>query len=139
MKKRGMRKSQVAMEFLIVMTFAFLMTIPLIILFYKQSEDLNRDITASQIDKIASEIRDTADEVYYLGSPSKKTISVFMPESVESITIGGKKIVFTIDAPGADYELVKWSVANLTGSIQTYSGIHQISVEANENSVAIND
>nr|MCK4930328.1 hypothetical protein [Nanoarchaeota archaeon] len=139
MKKRGKSKAQVSMEFLIIIGLAFLMTIPLIIVFYQQSETLNTDITTSQIDKVANKIRDASDEVYYLGSPSKKTVTVFMPEGVQSISISGNKIIFIIDSPSGDYELVKWSAANLSGSIQTYKGIHYVSVESHNTYVSISD
>lgn len=139
MKKRGKSKAQVSMEFLLVVGFAFLMTVPLIIIFYQQSETLSTEISASQINKVAGEIRDAADEVYYLGSPSKKTVTVYMPEGVQSISIGGNKIVFTVESPSGDYELVKWSAANLTGSIQTYNGIHYVSVESHNTYVSISD
>ncbi len=139
MKKRGKSKAQVSMEFLVIIGLAFLMTIPLIIVFYQQSETLNTDITTSQIDKVANKIRDASDEVYYLGSPSKKTVTVFMPEGVQSISISGNKIIFIIDSPSGDYELVKWSAANLSGSIQTYKGIHHVSVESHNTYVSISD
>ena len=60
------------------------MTVPLIVLFYQQSQNINQEVTSSQLDKAASEIRDSADEVYYLGSPSKKTITVYKGASFET-------------------------------------------------------
>jgi uncharacterized protein (UPF0333 family) len=135
MKKRGRIKeqgrAQISMEFLMVVGFAFLMTVPLVIIFYQQSQNLTTEVSASQVDKIASEIRDAADEVYYLGTPSKKTITVFMPETIKSIIIDNTtKIIFWVDSPNGDYEVVKWTVANLTGSLMNYSGIHHISAES---------
>src|SRR4030042_6734986 len=141
MKKRGHIKAciraQISLEFLIVVVFALLMTFPLVIIFYQQSNNINTEVTSSQADKVASEIRDAADEVYYLGSPSKKTVTVYMPEGVNSISITGDKMVFTVESPGNDYELVKWSVTNLTGSLRTYPGIHNISVQAYDTYVQI--
>jgi len=139
MKKRGKSKAQISLEFLIVVGFAFLLTIPLVIIFYKQSENINIALTASQLDKVVSEIRDAADEVYYLGSPSKKTVTVYLPKGVQSISVTANKIVFVVDSPSGDYELVKWSAANLTGSIQTYHGIHHVRVEAFDTYVSITD
>ncbi|HJX05635.1 MAG TPA: hypothetical protein VJ461_02915 [Candidatus Nanoarchaeia archaeon] len=143
MKKRGnikvWNKAQVSLEFLMIVGVALLMTFPLILIFYRQSENINTEVGASQLDKVVSEIRDAADEVYYLGSPSKKTVTVYMPEGVNSISITGDKMVFTVESPGNDYELVKWSVTNLTGSLQTYPGIHHISVQAYDTYVQISD
>jgi len=121
------------MEFLIVVGFAFLMTIPLIALFYRQSENINSEVTSSQMDKVASEIRDAADEVYYLGSPSKKTITVFIPENLKCINMTGSSIIFRVASPGGDYDLVKWTAANLTTStFCNLKGIHYVSTEAQE-------
>jgi len=143
MKKRGCIlehvKAQVSLEFMMIVGVALLMTLPLILIFYRQSENINSEIGASQLDKVASEIRDAADEVYYLGSPSKKTVTVYMPEGVNNISITNNTIIFTVEAPGSDYELVKWSVTTLNGSLQTYPGIHHISVEAYDNYVQISD
>jgi uncharacterized protein (UPF0333 family) len=133
MKKRGPSKAQISMEFLIVVGFAFLMTIPLVIIFFQQSQTINTEVTASQADKVASEIRDAADEVYYLGSPSKKTITIYVPEGVKSITLLDNKIIFLVDSPGGDYELVKWSAANLSGGVPASKGLLRIAAESNDN------
>ncbi|MBW2990350.1 hypothetical protein KY348_01455 [Candidatus Woesearchaeota archaeon] len=138
MKKRGNIKSQISIEFLIVVGIAFLMTIPLILIFYQQSSTLNTDITSSQVEKVASEIRDAADEVYYLGPPSKKTISIYMPEDVQSVSINNNKIIFLVDSPIGDYQVVKWTVANLSGTMASHTGIHHVTVEAYDTYVDIN-
>ena len=127
------------MEFLLVMGFAFLMTIPLLVIFYQQSETLDTDITASQVDKVASEIRDAADEVYYLGTPSKKTLTLYMPDGIQNVSLRNNSMIFLVDSAGGDFELVKWTVANLTGSIDARRGIHRISVEAFDTFVSISD
>ncbi len=149
MKKRGSYKAQVSMEFLLVVGFAFLMTVPLIVIFYQQSQSINTEVSASQIDKVASEVRDAADEVYYLGSPSKKSISIFMPEGVEGVSFvnnpSGASINFNVNSPSGNYEVVKWVASNtLSGSIGTFEGIHCIVAQAcatflGESYIAITD
>ena len=130
MKKRGHGKAQVSIEFLLVIGFAFLMTVPLVIIFYQQSQNINTEVSASQVDKVASEIRDAADEVYYLGSPSKKTITLYMPEGINGVQIQNNSIVFLVNSPGNDYEIVKWTVPCLTGSLENFYGIHHVSTES---------
>lgn len=122
-----------------VVGLAMMMTLPLIVLFYQQTENLNTGIIDSQVDKVASEIRDAADEVYYLGHPSKKTVTVFFPEGINSILIYNTSIVFLVESVNGDYEVVKWSVANLSGTLQTYPGIHHVVVEAQSGYVSISD
>ena len=144
MKKRGSFKAQVSMEFLLVVGFAFLMTIPLIVIFYQQSQSINTEVSASQVDKVASEARDAADEVYYMGAPSKKSISIFMPEGVNSVSFtnntGGASITFNVNSPDGDYEVVKWVASKtLSGSIGNFEGIHCIAAFACETYVSIID
>jgi uncharacterized protein (UPF0333 family) len=139
MKKRGKKKAQISLEFLIVVGFAFLMTIPMFIIFYQQSESINNDVTASQVDKVASEIRDAVDEVFYLGTPSKKSLTVYIPDRVQDITITGNTITFTVDSAGGDYQVVKWAATNISGAIGTGVGIHRITTEAFDDYVSITD
>jgi uncharacterized protein (UPF0333 family) len=148
MKKRGsisgQVRAQVSMEFLMVVGFAFLMTAPLIIIFYQQSENINTEVTSSQLDKVASEVRDAADEVYYLGSPSMKTITVYMPKGINDVgfinNTNGASINFSVNSPNGDYEVVKWLASrSLSGNIENFEGIHCIAAYACETYVSIID
>jgi hypothetical protein len=139
------RLGQVSIEFLMIVGFALLMTLPLFYLFFKQTEQINTEISAGQVDKVASELRDAADEVYYLGVPSKKTLTIYLPEQVQNITFSNSNIsgsmVFTVDSVGGDYEVVKWTVGNISSSssISPTSGIHHIYVEAQASDILIKD
>ena len=73
------KRGQVSVEYIMVVGFAFLMIIPLIVVFYSSSNDLNDQITSSQADKIANEIVAAADQVYFQGPPTMKTIKIFFP------------------------------------------------------------
>ena len=91
------KKGQVAIEYLIITAFAFLFTLPIIALFYSQSHELNEGISSSQAERIASEIVDAANQVYYLGQPSKKTILFYMPKNVQQVSIQEKSIVIIME------------------------------------------
>ena len=125
-----MMKGQVSIEYLIVTAFAFLLALPVLIIFYGQSYAITDDIGSAQAIKIASEIVEAANKVYYLGTPSKKTIVVYMPNNVKDVTFQGKSVIITLGSSAGDYEVVKWSVANLTGNIGSFSGVHRIEVKA---------
>ncbi|MBN2142192.1 hypothetical protein JW711_02580 [Candidatus Woesearchaeota archaeon] len=129
------------MEFLLVIGFALLMSLPLIFIFYKQSETLNTEVAESQVDKIANTIRDAADEVYYLGAPSKKTLKIYMPKNVLNITIMDNKIIFNVTSPNGNYEVVKWSAANFTSAseISPGPGVKNIVLEAQTFQVDVSD
>ncbi|MBN1793147.1 hypothetical protein JW826_05680 [Candidatus Woesearchaeota archaeon] len=138
---RVRKDAQVSLEFLLVVGFAMLMSLPLIFVFYKQSETLNTEIAGSQVEKVASEIRDAADEVYYLGAPSKKTLTVYMPKNINAISILGSSIAFNVSTPGGIQEIVRWSAANFSSmsTVSTGSGIKHIMVEARTFDVLITD
>lgn len=129
-------KAQVSIEYILVVGFAFLMLTPLIVIFYTSSNDMNDQVTMSQADKIANEIVAAADQVYYQGPPTKKTLKVYMPENVESIIIQNNWIkINTKQTDGAP----RASVANLTGNIDAFGGIHNIEVIAISGGVMIAD
>ena len=134
-------RAQVSIEFLLIVGFALLLSFPLMYIFYRQSESLNTEIAGTQVDKIASEIRDAADEVYYLGSPSKKTITVFVPEQVTAVTLLGNSIIFNVSSASGKYEVVKWSAANFSGasSISANPGIKRITLEAQTYDILVSD
>jgi uncharacterized protein (UPF0333 family) len=131
-------KAQVAMEYLIILGFAFLLTAPLLIIFYTQSNSINDDVTASQSAKAAAEIIDAADQVYYYGAPSQKTISLYFPQNIKEITCSGKALVMKISAKGGTSEIVSWSAGNISAPppgpaetcLKTYSGNHNIVIRA---------
>jgi uncharacterized protein (UPF0333 family) len=130
------RLAQVSMEYLLIVGFAFLLLVPLIIIFYTSQQDLNEKITSSQGDKIANEIVAAADSVYFQGPPTKKTFRVYMPDDVKEVIIDETYVqvnMKTMDGTPRN------SVANLTGSIENYGGLHIIKVIAIPGGVNITD
>ena len=136
-----MAKAQVSIEFLLIVGFAMLMTIPLTLIFFKQSEALSNDISATQADRVASELRDAADEVYYMGAPSKKTLTVYLPREVDAITLIDNNIIFNVTGSGTRSEIVKWSAANFSSlsGLNATPGLKRITVEARAYDVLVTE
>ena len=61
------RKAQISMEYLIIFAVAFSMTIPLVIIYARQTGNIQADVTQAQMYKVASKISDYAEQVYYMG------------------------------------------------------------------------
>lgn len=141
MRKSGIagRKAQVAMEYLFVVGFAFMMLLPLIALFYSQSGTIEEEVVGAQAEKIMSELISAIDTVYYLGYPSKQTLRLRFPEHIESITILGDTLVFTIDSPSGTYEMTALAAANLTGSLETFAGPHIITIATTQTGVSLTE
>ena len=66
-------KSQVSVEYMIIMGFATLMTIPLLLIYYTYTSDSSDSVATSQALQIARNIVDSSESVYYLGKPSQTT------------------------------------------------------------------
>jgi uncharacterized protein (UPF0333 family) len=136
MKKRG-GKGQSSIEMLIILGFVVVILVPLIAIYYSQAKDATEQIIMHQADRIAKQVTDNAETVYYLGAPSKTTLHVYMPEKVENISIANNELVFTIRVGDLTSEVVQGCDVNITGTIANHPGIHVIVIEAKGGYVSI--
>jgi hypothetical protein len=127
------------MEYLIIFGIAFAMTLPLIVIYAKQTGNMQADVTQMQIYKTASKISDYAEQVYYMGEPSQRTLYIDFPQGVNSVTINGTMIIFNVTTTDLTYTVVKETTANLTGFIKNFEGQHRIIFKAESNLVNITD
>jgi len=134
-----MPKAQVSMEYLSIIGFALMLTIPLIVIFFSQSTSTTNQVNAEQSLQIARKIVDNAEDVYFLGQPSKRTIRVFVPENVEYITIAKRAIIFGIETEGGISEIPVASKVNLTGNLTAAPGINNIVVESRGSEVFVSN
>lgn len=129
------------MEYLAVMGLSLLLVIPMVVIYYEQSSSLSDDINAARLQKIAQETIDAAEEVYYLGAPTTKTLTIHMPRNVQAITIQDASIVieYTTTYGQSSYIASSELALNLTGTLQTHEGPHRVSVKAGENNIQISE
>jgi hypothetical protein len=132
-------KAQVSMEYLVIFAIAFAMTLPLILIYVTQTGNIQADVTQVQIYKTASKIGDYADQVYYMGEPSQRTLTINFPDGINAVTLSGNLIVFNVTTVDLTYEVVKETAANVTGEIKNFEGQHIITFKAESNHVNITD
>ena len=125
-----MRRSQVAMEYVMIVGFATLIAIPLFIIFNFYTMETRDEVVLSQADNIATKIVDSAESVYYMGEPSKTTIKIYMPVGIDNITIQDGYVVLRAKTKGSETDVVKSSKINITGTLNAQPGIKNIIVEA---------
>ncbi|MBR9692589.1 hypothetical protein GOV07_01515 [Candidatus Woesearchaeota archaeon] len=136
----GRRRAQVAVEYLFIMGFALLLITPLIVVYYDQANRLSEETTAATIERAATQIVEAADTVYYLGSPSMRTITIDLPDNTQSVTIQGRSVTFLMGSSHGTYEHSAWSVANLTGGFANTVGQHLLVLTAlSDNKVNITE
>ena len=115
------------------------MTLPLIVIYAKQTGNMQADVTQMQIYKAASKISDYAEQVYYMGEPSQRTLYIDFPQGINSVTINGSLITFNVTTTDLTYTIVEETAANLTGNIKNFEGPHTIVFKAESNVVNITD
>lgn len=139
-KKRGGKRTQISIEYITIFGFVFLMIVPLIIIYYDQTQHVQESIAINQIYNIAREIADKAEQIYYSGEPSKTTIQAYFPERIESITINGSIIQFNyLRYNNYVQSIIGYANVNLTGNLSSSSGIHYIEIEAQLKGVKISE
>ncbi len=130
-------KSQVSVEYMLVMGFAALMTVPLLLIYYTYSSDSSESVAASQALQIARRIVDASESVYYLGAPSQTTLKLNFPDRIYSINLSNKELVFKIKTRNGITDIVQISAVNMSGILPTSQGIHIVTVTAQDNNVQI--
>src|SRR3989344_4069395 len=91
------QKSQVSVEYMLIMGFAALMTIPLVMIYYTYSSDSSDSVAASQAMQIARKIVDSSESVYYLGKPSQTTLKLNFPDKIHSTNLSSREVVFRMN------------------------------------------
>ena len=125
-------KSQISVEFMVVMAFVLLMITPTILIFRSQIKSMNEQVNINQAYAIEKKIISSAEEMYYFGSPSKTTIKVYMPSGVKNIKITDNEIIFNVTTQYGTTEVVQATPVNLTGSISHISGLKYITIESTD-------
>lgn len=130
-------KSQVSVEYMLVMGFASLMTLPLLLIYYTYTSDSSESVAAGQALQIARRIVDASESVYYLGSPSQTTLKLNFPDRIYSTNLSNNELVFKIKTKNGLTDIVQVSAVNMSGNLPISQGIHVITVTAQNNYVQV--
>ena len=129
------------MEYLLIVGLAFVILTPMLYMFYDYTSTLRRDVNLAKIYKIGGTLANTAEQMYYLGAPSKTTLRLNMPDGVLNLTIRGAKkdvLVFHFGDPSTYEEIVipgNVPMVSLLAGTEFTPGLKSITVEATANEV----
>jgi uncharacterized protein (UPF0333 family) len=130
-KPRGCRRQgQASTEYLLVVGFAMLMALPIIIVFFEQSNNLNDSLAYSHATNVVQKIAETAESVYYQGYPAQATLTVYFPENINNITIADREINFQMKTSSGISDVYAITSVDVTGSLSTVSGVKKVRVKA---------
>ena len=82
-----MKKSQYAVEYLLIVGIGLLILIPSIAIFYNYSIEQTEEAISSRVNSIGRAIVNNAETVYYMGAPSRRTIEQEFPDKIHNISI----------------------------------------------------
>lgn len=132
-----MNNAQVSVEYMFIMGFAALMTIPLLLIYYTYTSDSSDTVATSQALQVARKIVDASESVYYLGKPSQTTLKLNFPDSIDSTSLSSREVLFKIKTKNGITDVVQVSSVNITGTLPKSQGIHIITVKAEEGYVQV--
>jgi len=131
------QKSQVSVEYMLIMGFAALMTIPLVMIYYTYSSDSSDSVAASQAMQIARKIVDSSESVYYLGKPSQTTLKLNFPDKIHSTNLSSKEVLFKMKTKNGVTDIVQISSVNMSGNLPISHGVHILTIKAEDGYVQI--
>ncbi len=127
------------MEYLAVIGLSLLFIMPMIVIFFDQTNSLQEEIDYAHIEKIQTVLIDAAEEIYYIGPPSQKQLDIYFPEHIKSVLVQDQEIQISIESLSTPLIQYTQLPLNLTGSISTHAGIHHVTVTATDTGVTISE
>jgi len=141
-----MRKAQVSIEYLFILSLALAIIIPGSSLFYSYSKDSNEQIVASQINRIGNNILTNAEQMYAIGKDSWITLEVSFPEStLDAYVVDNSELVITYQTSRGVTESVFFTDIPIAGkyagnlSSQFHVGNMKVKIESVGNKVLIGE
>ena len=92
------KKAQFAMEYMLVVAFSVVLTIPLIWYLYVGYEGVRQDVHVEQLAEVARELSFQSEKVYYQGPGSRSVLIASFPQGVTEAKVhrGGHKKAGTV-------------------------------------------
>ncbi len=139
-----MSKSQIGVEYIMVVGIATVLITSILIISYYYNRQIEDNVNLNQIEGMARTIIDNAEQVYFLGPPSKTTIKVFVPDKVEQITFYDKELLIRVRTGSGVTDLAYTSSVSITNSLQPSKlskapGLRYVTIESRPGYVFITD
>jgi len=137
--KRGLKKAQVGIEYMIIVGFVTLAIMSVLALAMIYSDKIKDRIRLNQVENFASQLINSAESVYFSGEPSKTTIWLYLPDGISELEILPNSIVITTHTSSGNNKREFDSKVPLSGELSTRSGIRKIILEAQESFLSIRE
>jgi uncharacterized protein (UPF0333 family) len=135
--KMGNLKGQIAIEYLILAGFVTFILIGMLAVAFMYSNTIKDRIRLIQIENFANKVISTSESVFYSGSPSKATISIYLPEGVNQIEILENNLIVTAETSNGLTKTAFPSKVPISGNLNSAQGIKNIKVIAEQDRAVI--
>ncbi|MFO7710753.1 MAG: hypothetical protein R6V53_03250 [Candidatus Woesearchaeota archaeon] len=132
-----MKRGQVSQEYLMIIGFSLAMVTVVSGIFLLTANQQQQQVRDSQVYQVGNTLISAAEEVYYLGEPSLKTITVYMPSDIAKVETHPKEIVFVTNDTGTGSDIEFVSKVNLTTNLSHMGGKKYIQVYAKGDHVCV--
>ncbi len=136
-----MKRGQISLEYLIVVSFVVFMVITLIGFSIFYTSGARDRIKINQLGNFANKLITSAETVYFAGEPSKVTITAYLPGGVQAFSVQDNSLVFDISTDaGVSTTAFTCSVPLDEGiSFSLNEGAKKLKIEATASEVTINE
>ena len=131
------KKSQSAIEYLVVVSVALALLSPLIVMAQQSIYDLQTSMNLIEANNALTKIKNAADMVYAQGYPSKLTFVVVIPSGMERMFIEDNALIMELSYKGAPVHVVEFFDYGVVLSGTPVRGFNKVSVMAYQNHVNI--
>ena len=136
MKKRGTR-SQIGIEYLIIIAFVTLAVLTVLVLAYFFSGVTKDQLRISQSEQFGLQLVNSGESVFFAGEPSEATISLYLPNGVKNISIESDNVVITTMTSSGENKRAFKSDVPIQGYISPGEGIKRLRLKAEGSYVSI--
>jgi len=130
-------KAQSASEFLIIVSVALTILIPLILLVNQSLMGYKDDTKISLAKEAVKKLGNNADWVFSQGPPAKVTVEVYIPDDVESVSLINNEILYKVRTSAGISDVYYDTVPELGGALPEKSGYYFVSLTSFSNYVNI--
>ncbi len=136
---REVMSGQVSIEYLLIIGFVTFFVVVVLGTAFFYSGSIRDSMRVTQVNNYANKIISTSESVFYSGEPSKATVSVYLPQGVESVEISNNNLIVAIQTSSGTNKMAFSSKVpiSLQGNLTASSGLKKIQIIAETNTVTV--
>ncbi len=129
-------KSQVALEYIIIISIGLIALIPFVIYSYNSAYVYSEQNKIETAINSLNELGESIDWVYSQGEPAKLVLDLYIPK-LENVSIVNNIIIWKVKTSAGISDIYYKASANITGTLPTNEGYYNIFVKAVRDGVEI--